>query len=805
MTRLSSKVLQQSWWGFLIVALVFHWIATERRVDRIEAISAIPTWSVSEPKVDEGSHTGWAKGQRSLIIAGHHNVSFNWIREAQLSVQDGKWRLREVDYDTYPEGRKLSSTSVYRWWLVSVGWVRSVVNGESIGLAIERGSLYADPVLFALLVIAGTLYCARSLNSLVGLGFVSGCMCVFPLSANFQAGAPDSHSLSWVLAVGSVLPLFVPSFRQRSKAGIHFVVAGVLGGIAFWNDAESQLPLLLAVSLGGLLWELVTKGKSGVAWRYWAMPGAIVIVVSSIFEFAPSHFSWSLDAVNPLHALIWLGFAEVLNAVSIARREGIKSLGTTGYVLAGIGILAVFAWPIVGSTSDTGSLLASDFYAREIANHPAGGLGSNLGVWLGKASGGAKFAVLLPCLLLMIPLFALVNGKVENEKKGLVLFLVSAGAFLLLLSFIQIRWFNLFDTFAIMLMAVSFGGISGDGIVARLKQFSPALLVLPGLFVGFPVSGGDVESDQPTAMEKQALVERDYGYWLKHYASFDEIVLFSTPIFSATSAYYGGFNSVVSGEGSDASGFEAAVRLAAADSLQEVSILLESLKISHVAIPLWDPMVEHMVQLGVGNVAEMPPNVFLLSLRDWDVPYFLRPLNYPTSTDSSFKGYDLPSFSVQAELAPDVALSNLADLFVERGQQREMTAIREVLKEYPRSLYALSSIANIDQALKHPQKNESLDSLLPYLSRRAARSLPIDRRVTIAMTLFKGKERSLAREQVESAMELVTPETLRTLSPNAVASLVALSASLGVPFSDVALEEEALSLVPVEIRGLLAK
>ncbi len=805
MTRLFSKIIPHAWWILLLVTLIVHWIASERRIDRVEAISSMPTWSVSEPEESDSSQTGWAKGQRSLIVAGHHNVSFNWIRESQLSVEEGKWRLREINYDTYPEGRKISRTSVYRWWIVSVGWVRSTLTGESIGLGIERGTLYADPVLFSLLIIAGTLYCARSLNTSAGLGFVFGCLCIFPLSGSFQPGAPDSHSLSWVLAVGSVLPFFVAAFRPQSKIGIHLVVAGAFSGVAFWNDAESQLPLLLAIAIGGLSWEFVAKGRSGVVWRYWAVPAAVVIVVASIFEFAPNHFSWSLDAVSPLHALILLGFSEVLTAVSVARREGIKSLGTSGYLLAGIGVLSILAWPFVGFLSETGSLLASDFYAREIANHPSGGLASNLGVWLGKASGGAKFAVLLPCLLLLLSLFGLVNGKIENEKRGLVLFLVSAGAFLLLLSFIQIRWFNLFDVFAILLMAVSFGGVCREGIVSRLKQFSPALLVLPGLFVGFHDSGSDVETSQLTAIEKQALIERDYGYWLKHYSVSEDIVLFSTPMFSATSAYYGGFKSIVSGEGSNASGFEAAVRLAAADSLQEVSILLESLEISHIAIPLWDPMVERMVQLGVGNVAEVPPNVFLLSLRDWDVPYFLRPLNYPASPDRSFKGLGLPSFSVQAELEPDVALSNLADFFVERGQEREMYGIREVLKQYPRSLYALSSIASIDQAMEAPGKTESLDAFIPYLSRRAARNLPLDRRVSIAMTLFKAKQRTLAKEQVVSAMELVNTDSLRTLTPNSVASLVALSRTFGVPFSDELLKAEALSLVPVELRGLLGK
>lgn len=807
MTRTFNSALPHLWWGLLIFALLLHWIETERRIDRVVAVSSIPTWSVSEPREDALSPTGWEKGQRNLIVAGHHNSSFSWITEAQIVAESGLWRLREIDYDSYPEGREIFRTSLYRWWLVSVGWIRSVFTGEPLGLAIELGTLYADPLLFGVLIISGGLYCVRTLGPLASLGFAVGCLWLFPLSSNFQPGAPDPHSLAWVLAVGSVLPIV--SVVSKSKLGergcIHIMIAGGLGGLGFWNTAETQLSLLLAVAIGGLMWELGAGGESGVKWRCWSISGSVVVLGASLFEFSPNYFFWSLDAVNPLHALIWLGLGELLHAVSVWRLGGIKVLGIKGVVLASLGLVAVLAWPIFGYVSESGSLLASDFYAREIANDPAGGLGANFGVWLGKAGGAAKVSVLFSCLLLIFPLVNWISGKTEPGRRGVNLFLVGAGSLLVLLSFVQIRWFNLYDALALVLLAVVFREGHGNDLISRLKQFGPALLVAPGLLVGIPRSVGAAEGIELTAMEKQALIERDYGYWLRHYNNSDELVLFSTPMFAATSAYYGGFKSVVSGEGNNTKGFETAVRLAAADSLQEVSILLEALKVTHVAIPLWDPMVEHMARIGVGAVGEMPPNVFFLSLRDWDVPYFLKALNYPIPTDATFKGYALPSFSVQAELAPDIALSNLADLFVERGQQREMMGIREVLKEYPRSIYALSSIANIEQALGDPNSKESLAEVIPYLSRRAARRLPLDRRITLAVVLYKGKERDLARNQVEAAMGLVGEESLRRLSPNAVASLMALSGSLGIEFPDSQLRDEALSLVPVGLREQLSK
>jgi len=805
MTRPISKVLTHAWWGFLLISLIVFCFSTERRIDRVEAISSVPTWSVAEPVKDSKSPAGREDGQRRLIVAGHHNASFNWIREAQMSVSEGKWRLREIDYDSFPEGREISRTALYRWWLVSVGWIRGLVSSESLGVAIEQGTLYADPALLAIVMLFGSWYCARTFSSAASIGFAMACLCVFPLAANFQPGAPDSHSLSWVLSAMSLLLLLGGASKTKGRQRIHFVVSGILAGLGVWNEAEAQMPFLLAVALAGLLWEWIEKGKTGVAWRLWAWSGSLAVLAASLFEFAPNHFSWSLDAVHPLHAVFWLGMVELIVLLAVWQREGNAVLRPAAYVPAILGLLGVAMWPVVGLVSESGSLLASDFYAREIANHPAGGLAGNFGLWLGKASGSAKLAALLPILVFVLALFRLVSGNAAGAKKGHYLFLAVVGFFCLALGMMQIRWINLFDTVALVLFAVVLEERTGERSLDRFKQFAPLLLVLPGLLVGFPDSVDGEEELDLTPMEKQALIERDYGYWLRHYGNADDLVLFSTPMFSATSAYYGGFKSVVSGEGDNTKGFETAVRLAAADSLQEVSILLESLQVTHVAIPLWDPMVEHMARLGVGNVAEIPPNVFFLSLRDWDVPYFLRPLNYPTSTNPSFKGYGLPSFALQAELQPDIALSNLADLFVERGQQREMLGIREVLKEYPRSLYALSSVANIDQALGDANAGESLAAVIPYLSRRAARRLPLDRRVTLAVVLFRGQERQLAKEQIEACMELVDADTLRTLTPNAVASLLALANAMDVSFPENSIKEEALSLVPVALRERLAK
>lgn len=308
----TARFSRHVWWIFLIAALALLWVATDRRIARVDALTNSPTWSVDAPRRDASSPTGFEKGQRKLIVPGHHHPSFWWIMEAQLSAKAGSLRLRHIDYDVQPEGRDIRRTAPYRWWLVAVGGLYGFFTGESLGYGIERGALVADPLLLALLLAAGAAYTAHRIGALAAVGFVVGGSSLFPLTANFQPGAPDPHSLAWVLALGSVLPLFA-SLRAPGTGAqrrVDFAIAGIFGGVGFWNDSTSQTPVLLAIFLGAIGCELIrSRGDAGrpssapSPWRTWALAGALMTLAANLFEFAPDHFSWSLDAVNPIHAL----------------------------------------------------------------------------------------------------------------------------------------------------------------------------------------------------------------------------------------------------------------------------------------------------------------------------------------------------------------------------------------------------------------------------------------------------------------------------------------------------------------------
>ncbi len=805
----ATKLASHTWWILLLSALALLWLGTDRRIDRVNAITESPTWSVDAPERDASSPTGYELGQRRLITPGHHSPSLAWIMEAQQSAEQGAWRIRHIDYDAAPEGRDINRTAPYRWWLISVGWLYSSIQGESLGFSIEQGSLIADPILLALLLTFGAVYSARYIGKFAAIGFTIGGICIFPLSANFQPGAPDPHSLAWLLALGSLFPLLSSPQKTRTGRRTHFMAAGIIGGLGLWNDATSQAPLLLAIFLGAICYELI-RGRGtdqsqapSSHWRAWAAAGAATTLAASLFEFAPNHLSWSLDAVHPMHAVIWLGMGEAAVAAGILSRQGTQGFNWRSIVLLCGGVLAIASWPVIGTLNETGSLLASDSYARELANHPNGGSALSLGAWLSQDN-SAKFATLLPCGLLGLLAWRFFLGKIDSEERGRLLLIAIPAGTALALAFLQLRWMNLFDVLVLATLTLLFAQTEAGNVQARVKTFAAALLVLPGLFVGFPAAIKGNVAEDISEMEARALIARDFSYWLNKRTGAEPNVLFSAPLFSGAATYYGGFDVVISNDERNKTGFSTAVRLSSSSSDREIPILIESSGITHFALPLWDPMTDHFARIGRKVPANAPPprEAFSVSLKNYSFPNWIRPMNYAVSQEKEFKGFDLKTFSVANEEETDEALSRLADVLVERQQLPSMRSIREALTAFPRSLHAKAAIANIDLGLgNQAQFEQSLEDVIPYLSRRAARNLPAYRRISLSVLFLHAKRIDLARDQISSCLETLDAETLRSLTPIAVTRLSALSKALEIPYPNKELEAIAIELTPLKARA----
>lgn len=801
----------------MLVALAIHWMATERRIDRVLEMSNIPTWSADRPELDPQSPTGFKNGQRSLIVPGGHNASYFWIVEAQQAAHSGNLRIREIKYDAMPEGRTIDRASPYRLWLISVGWFHSVFSGQSLGYSIEQGTHWADPLLFALMLVFGSIYSARYFGSIASAGFAITCVSIFPLAGNFQPGAPDPHSLSWVLAVTCLLPLLVALRynNRKTQPTLHLLLSGTISGLGVWSDASTGMPVILAIFLGGLTYEIILMRDRIVEpacvnrWRRWGTSAAVVTLAGGLYECVPGHLTLSLESINPLHALVILGFGECLRTLSLMLK-GVKSgLEKSHFILLGLSFLAILVWPVVGLISESGSLLASDFYARELANHPNGAIASSLSKWINEeGQGGSKFAILLSIAIVFVSTLRITRETDEKATSGLIALTSIAAILALILGYFELRWWNLFNAFTLALVLCLLAGAENWKPGKMFQRSAVLLLFIPGLFLSFPSAASDDVANSISQVEKQALVGRDYSYWLNQRRGEETPVVLSTHIFSNLLAYYGGFGTILSSDDGSEDGYHAAVRILSTSTIQEATILLNDKGITHIALPLWDPLLDRMIQTGAGvrPGEALPPNAFAVALREWDFPLWLRPLAYTIPPKSDFSNFQIRSFALGPELEEELRLSRLADMFVEQGERWSFRAMGEGLKAYPRSPIALGALANIELASQNKDAlEETLETLIPYLSRRSARNLPSDRRASLAILFARTKRLELAKEQLQTCFKGLNAEALKSMTPTTVAGLLALSNSLEVPFPSSELRSTALSLVSPQVRDLLPK
>jgi hypothetical protein len=162
--------------------------------------------------------------------------------------------------------------------------------------------------------------------------------------------------------------------------------------------------------------------------------------------------------------------------------------------------------------------------------------------------------------------------------------------------------------------------------------------------------------------------------------------------------------------------------------------------------------------------------------------------------------------AVRPEQDEILAACRMADYFIEMEMPDAIRSSREKLRLYPRSLPALAVLAQIDLTLEdNADYRATMETLLPYVSRRAARTLPVDRRISLAALLMQTKQMDLARGQMEQCVTELDPDRLRELTTSEIVRLVAMTDLLGLTLPDPQLRLLALSLMPPSLRSRLEK
>ena len=797
-----SPVRDRAWWLCLLLALGFLWWANAIRRERIEQVALIGQETIA-PTV--------ASGLRHLVVPEHLTPSYEWLGQTEEMLQRGEWRLRHTDADNAPLGRPVHSASPYRWWLALLAQADQTLSSRSLSESMARAALWADPLLQGLLLLVLTPVVARSFGPAAAAVTALGLTFLFPFSAGFLPGVPEDFALFLALSPGFVLPLLLAQ-RRPETARRHFVCAGVFSGLGLWLNVTLQVPLLCSIAIGALLAAWVNRSPeekpsfTPALWRLWGWAGAITSLAGYLIEYFPSHLTgWELRAVHPLYAITWIGAAELLVLLTTIISGQRPDWSRSRVVAILLAAAATAALPVAMWRTGNLGFLNADLLSFRLTKQTDAVVAPNLVEWLVRTSSLQPLVTtLLPLLVLPVAVWILVRRSTPTPTRAALALIAGPVLVALGLATVHLRWWQLADTFVLLAGAAVMATWRQDDNLPRWPwRFVPAVLAacfVLGAIQLWPRSSstGGTTLSQP---EVEGLVERDLAHTLvKRLGQGRDAIVLAPPGMSTALNYHAGFRSLSSLSWENKDGLSVALRMVISTSREEAHALALSRGVTHLILPSWDPFYETYTRPASVQTGEL----FFDSLRRWVIPMWLRPIPYQMPTIGGFENQSVTLFEVVDDQEPAIAMSRVTEYFIEMNQLDAARAAGETLRRYPADFSALVARAQLEAALVDAAAFPgTLETIQQRLKARGDRTLPWDRRVSLAIVLARGKQLDAARTQVERCLSQLNEERLRQLTTYSLFHFLILTRAVDLSISDPELRQLALDLLPADLRSRL--
>jgi hypothetical protein len=219
-------------------------------------------------------------------------------------------------------------------------------------------------------------------------------------------------------------------------------------------------------------------------------------------------------------------------------------------------------------------------------------------------------------------------------------------------------------------------------------------------------------------------------------------------------------------------------------------------------IPQWDPYLDEFARMGSGRVE----GSFIDRLHRWELPPWLRPVPYVLPASGGLEGQSVAVLEVVDEQDPAVAAGRLAEYFVEMDQLDLAASAAQALRRFPADLGALAARAQVENARGDMDGfGRTVELLMARLSTQAARALPWDRQVSLAVVLALGQHMDLAQEQLRRCLIDADEQKLRSLSGESLFHLEVLGKMSDQGIDDPRLRGLALDLLSQDFRRQLGK
>ncbi len=812
------------WFLVPLCALLFLLAVNHASLRRNDTLSRLGDGASAE---EAGAAPTRAAGTHDFLARNQDVQSYPWLLQTEAQLQSGTWRVRHVAYDNAPIGRELRTPSPYRWWLALVAGTMGLLEGRPAADLLETAARHADPILHALFLLVTAVLVRRWFGVTAGAVHAVAVATLVPFTLPFLAAAPGDHGLTLVVAWFACVPLLA-HLRQRQQGpdpetGLHAPLAslafwaGAAGGITFWVHAATGLALLGACLVGGLVGALIRRDERArdADWLTWGLGGAVSILLCFLAEYAPDHLAtWQLEYNHPLWGVAWLGVAGLLHQVN--RRGPVVWRWVLGLLTAGM-----IAAPVVVLFRTPSHAVFTAALGLRAPVLPESLGSDSLVSWLGRTglTAGAFAALVAVLAILGTAGWRLYRSAVRvrpvkpgtrggSEPSGsaatsLLVFATAATLALGALAAWQLSWWTLFTVGLLGVMAVTLSheAIPVASSRAIRRWFTRAILLtalVPSVFFSLARARANRTDTSFGEADIAALVERDIAHWLAQRVGRDKAVVLAPPGLTASLCFHGGLRGLGTPTWENPEGMEGAIRIAGATSPDEGHAIAQKRELTHIVLPSWDPSLETLVQAN----APASSTPLISTLHQWQSPRWLRPIAYPMPSIPGFETHSVKIFEVVEVQDNALALSRLAEYFVETQRLPEAVAVALALEQsFPNELSALVSRVLVAKAIRDSQGLNAASTGLVRLVGATLDPMPWDRHVALVISLAELQRFDLAKVQLEHVLATADEPQLRQLSSASLYRLLLLCKLTRMEIADLRLRQLAVQLLPPEMRS----
>ena len=188
---------------------------------------------------------------------------------------------------------------------------------------------------------------------------------------------------------------------------------------------------------------------------------------------------------------------------------------------------------------------------------------------------------------------------------------------------------------------------------------------------------------------------------------------------------------------------------------------------------------------------------FVASLHRWTLPLWLHPVPYQLPAIGGFEGQAVIVLEVVDEQDEAVTLSRRAEYFVDMEQIEAASALRDDLRRFRGNIGALVALAQIAGARNDAAAQaDVLKTLVSSLAAKADRTMPWDRRVSLAILLAQAKQFDLAHDQARRCVAEIDETKMHWLTTNSLFRFQALCRAFSLEIADPRLRALAHDRLP---------